>query len=54
MTIPGNLWKKPGVKQYLINTIPTVKHDGGIILWGSFCVTQIKTPVCVEEKIDEE
>ena len=31
-----HVWRKPGTAHHQANTIPTVKHDGSIMLWGCF------------------
>jgi hypothetical protein len=31
-----HIWKKLGTAHHLANTIPTVKHGGGNMLWGCF------------------
>ncbi|KAF3707862.1 Transposable element Tcb1 transposase Transposable element Barney transposase [Channa argus] len=34
LNVKCHVWRKPGTAHHLANTIPTVKHGGGIMLWG--------------------
>ena len=47
-----NVWRKPNTSHHPKNTIPTVKYDGGIILWGCFSAARNGKLVRVEGKKD--
>ena len=48
-----HIWRKPGTAHHLANTIPTVKHGGGIImLWGCLSVAGTERLVRIVGKMN--